>query len=249
VVVVLVTAGGNQGSELGAVARCVFEQCGRGQVGVDGFGCLGEELFGSGEDGSLVSRLLAVDDGVPPLCRAASHGVGQVSWIQVVRPVVVSRIPQSVVRARMMSSPCGRSRLGAGSVQGPPSSSTSIQGPRPATPLPHARLHDLRHIHVTTLLLAGTPVHVVAARLGHVDPAITLRVYAHVIRSAEAAAAIFGQAVDLASSEPAPSPDDAGVSKSVSKEDPRTGRWRLTWEPPIGIEPMTYALRVRRSSD
>jgi hypothetical protein len=35
----------------------------------------------------------------------------------------------------------------------------------------------------------GVPVHVVAARLGHADPAITLRVYAHVIRSAEVAAA------------------------------------------------------------
>jgi integrase len=56
-------------------------------------------------------------------------------------------------------------------------------------PLPHARVHDLRHIHATTLLLNGVPVHVVAARLGHADPAITLRVYAHVIRTAETAAA------------------------------------------------------------
>jgi integrase len=48
-------------------------------------------------------------------------------------------------------------------------------GPRPRYPLPHARLHDLRHIHATTLLLSGVPVHVVAARLGHADPAITLR--------------------------------------------------------------------------
>jgi integrase len=64
--------------------------------------------------------------------------------------------------------------------------------------LPHARLHDLRHLHTTTLL-SGVPVHVVAARLGHADPAITLRVYAHVIRSAEAAAAdIFTQAVKAA---------------------------------------------------
>jgi integrase len=69
-------------------------------------------------------------------------------------------------------------------------------GPRPKNQLPHARLHDLRHLHATTLLLSGVPVHVVAARLGHADPAITLRVYAHVIRSAEAAAAdIFAQAV------------------------------------------------------
>jgi integrase len=36
-------------------------------------------------------------------------------------------------------------------------------------------------------------------RLGHADPAITLRVYAHVIRSAEAAAAdIFADAVKAA---------------------------------------------------
>jgi integrase len=72
-------------------------------------------------------------------------------------------------------------------------------GPRPTHPLPHARLHDLRHIHATTLLLSGVPVHVVAARLGHADPAITLRVYAHVIRTAEAAAAdIFAEAVKAA---------------------------------------------------
>ena len=45
--------------------------------------------------------------------------------------------------------------------------------------LPHARLHDLRHLHATTLLLAGVPVHVVAARLGHADPAVTLRVYSN----------------------------------------------------------------------
>jgi integrase len=71
--------------------------------------------------------------------------------------------------------------------------------PRPKDQLPHARLHDLRHLHATTLLLSGVPVHVVAARLGHADPAITLRVYAHVIRTAEAAAAdIFAQAVKAA---------------------------------------------------
>jgi integrase len=73
------------------------------------------------------------------------------------------------------------------------------QGPPTEDPLPHARLHDLRHLHATTLLLSGVPVHVVAARLGHADPAITLRVYAHIIRSAEAAAAdVFALAVKTA---------------------------------------------------
>ena len=81
--------------------------------------------------------------------------------------------------------------------------------------LPHARLHDLRHIHATTLLLAGVPVHVVAARLGHADPSITLRVYAHVIREQVAAAAdIFARSI--------PPPGRAAVSKSVSKKAPST---------------------------
>ena len=64
-----------------------------------------------------------------------------------------------------------------------------------AKPLPHARLHDLRHIHATLLLIAGVPVHVVAERLGHADPAITLRIYAHVIRThAAGVAGIFAAA-------------------------------------------------------
>jgi integrase len=51
-------------------------------------------------------------------------------------------------------------------------------------------------VHATTLLLAGVPVHVVAARLGHTDPAVTLRVYAQVIREASTAVAdVFAKAV------------------------------------------------------
>jgi integrase len=66
-----------------------------------------------------------------------------------------------------------------------------------AAGLPHTRLHDLRHLHATTLLLAGVPVHVVAARLGHADPAITLRVYAHVLREqASGVAEVFANAVE-----------------------------------------------------
>lgn len=75
-----------------------------------------------------------------------------------------------------------------------------------AQALPHARLHDLRHLHATTLLLAGVPVHVVAARLGHADPAVTLRVYSHVLREHDMGIGdVFAQAIR------------ASVSKSVSK--------------------------------
>ncbi len=59
------------------------------------------------------------------------------------------------------------------------------------------RLHDLRHVHATLLLKAGVPVHVVASRLGHADPAITLRVYAHVLRDqASEVAQVFASVVD-----------------------------------------------------
>ena len=76
----------------------------------------------------------------------------------------------------------------------------------PDEALPHARLHDLRHLHATTLLLAGVPVHVVAARLGRADPAVTLRVYSHVLcEHALGIGDIFARAVN------------SPVSKSVSK--------------------------------
>lgn len=63
--------------------------------------------------------------------------------------------------------------------------------------LPPIRLHDLRHVHATMLLQAAVPVHVVAARLGHADPAVTLRVYAHVLEDqASEVAAVFARAVE-----------------------------------------------------
>jgi hypothetical protein len=64
------------------------------------------------------------------------------------------------------------------------------------------------------------PVHVVAARLGHADPSVTLRVYAHVIRDQVAAAAdIFARSI--------PAGEGPAVSKFVSKSaaaEERDGR-------------------------
>ena len=85
----------------------------------------------------------------------------------------------------------------------------------PESPLPHIRLHDLRHVHATTLLLAGEPVHVVAARLGHADPSVTLRVYAHVIQDLTPTVAdTFARAVQAASEAEKDGPVSKGVSKS-----------------------------------
>lgn len=52
-------------------------------------------------------------------------------------------------------------------------------GLRPLTP------HGLRHGTATLMLAAGTPMRVIAEQLGHANPAMTARVYAHVIPEAQ----------------------------------------------------------------
>lgn len=47
--------------------------------------------------------------------------------------------------------------------------------------LPRLKLHEARHTHATLLLRDGVPVHIVAKRLGHRDPSVTLNVYADAI--------------------------------------------------------------------
>jgi integrase len=60
--------------------------------------------------------------------------------------------------------------------------------------LPTIRLHEPRHTHATIALKAGIPVKVISERLGHENPAFTMKQYAHVIpgMQAEAAQAIAG---------------------------------------------------------
>lgn len=63
--------------------------------------------------------------------------------------------------------------------------------------VPTIRFHDLRHTHATLLLKAGVPVHVVAQRLGHSPPALTLSIYSHVLPRGQSAAAVeFARLVD-----------------------------------------------------
>jgi integrase len=55
--------------------------------------------------------------------------------------------------------------------------------------LPRIRLHDLRHTHATIALRAGIPVKVISERLGHENPAFTMKQYAHVLPGMQAEAA------------------------------------------------------------
>jgi integrase len=47
--------------------------------------------------------------------------------------------------------------------------------------LPYAPPHALRHTHATLLLSGGESLNVVATRLGHADPGVTVRVYGHTL--------------------------------------------------------------------
>ena len=49
--------------------------------------------------------------------------------------------------------------------------------------------HSLRHFSATEMIAAGVDIRTVAARLGHSDPSITLRVYAHALPERDRAAA------------------------------------------------------------
>lgn len=62
--------------------------------------------------------------------------------------------------------------------------------------LPRLKLHECRHSHATILLRERVPVHVVAKRLGHKDPSVTLNVYADAIPDDDSSAVdIFTKAV------------------------------------------------------
>jgi integrase len=59
------------------------------------------------------------------------------------------------------------------------------------------RLHDLRHWSATTSIVCGHDIRTVANRLGHANPAMTLRTYAHAVESADAPVAqTLGQVID-----------------------------------------------------
>jgi integrase len=96
--------------------------------------------------------------------------------------------------------------------------------------VPSIRFHDVRHTHATLLLRAKVPVHVVAQRLGHASPALTLSIYSHVLpRQQSEAAADFAKLVVRSS---ATRPPSASVT-----ECPGCGHESVTWEAQISGGP------------
>jgi integrase len=106
---------------------------------------------------------------------------------------------------------------------------------------PGLRVHDLRHSAASIWLGAGVDAKVVQQVLGHATASMTLDLYGHVIdanlwRGADLIGGQMG-AVDLDKL--------AGQHSTGLLEGPSSGPSGV--EPPEGVEPSTYALRVRRS--
>jgi len=67
----------------------------------------------------------------------------------------------------------------AGKPVSPSNMSRAFRGLLEKCNLTGFRFHDLRHTHATQLLCNGVDISEVASRLGHDNPAVTLKVYAH----------------------------------------------------------------------
>ena len=74
------------------------------------------------------------------------------------------------------------------------------------TDLPPIHLHSLRHTNATLAIANGVAVTTVAGQLGHASPTTTMKVYAHSIQAAQAAA--------------------ADLMDELLAPKPRRGRWR-----------------------
>jgi integrase len=100
---------------------------------------------------------------------------------------------------------------------------TSVRRVADSIGLRHVHLHSLRHFAATELLGTGINARDAAERLGHADPTMTLRVYAHATSERQRAAAnaadrvLFGLVTGAADTVSVDDPDDEA---EVVQSDP-----------------------------
>jgi len=111
------------------------------------------------------------------------------------------------------------------------------------------RLHDTRHT-TATLLAAGVDLYAVARILRHTDPRLTFKTYAHLVPG------YLHAQIDRLPAAPPPkfaafvlheAEKAANRSDRALDEAPRIKQSKL--EPTAGLEPATYGLRNRCSTD
>jgi integrase len=69
-----------------------------------------------------------------------------------------------------------------GSIIGPSKFTLRWRDACAALDLPRVHFHALRHTHASALIAAGLDVVLIARRLGHASPAVTLNVYGHLFK-------------------------------------------------------------------
>ncbi len=107
------------------------------------------------------------------------------------RDVPIGKGTVSVLREHRLATGAGSERVFEG--VHPARVSKTFQTIRRRAGLTQLTFHGLRHSHACSLLRAGTPVHVVSARLGHSSPSVTWSIYAHALDSDARAAAVTGE--------------------------------------------------------
>jgi len=104
------------------------------------------------------------------------------------------------------------------------------------------RLHDARHTFASLALSAGTNVPWVSAQLGHANPEITLRTYAHVVPD-EPTDLEF---LDFGGTKRHPGGTKANRAADATTRDPASDRNREVYlERETGFEPATLSLGSR----
>ncbi len=114
------------------------------------------------------------------------------------------------------------------------------QGVRPL------RLHDARHTYASLALASGKSVRWVASQLGHANPELTLRVYAHALREEESDLSFL----DFGGTKRHPRGTKlraAAGTRKPRRVTPRRGSRFLEHE--TGLEPATPTLATWRSTN
>lgn len=128
-----------------------------------------------------------------------------------VRRIALGHVALGVIRERMDYQSERAAWDGGGLVRDPFLLSRRADGAEPCLPnglthgfrrvtdklgLPY-HFHETRHLAASMMLAGGVDVRTTATRLGHAQPAITLRTYAHMIGSAdEMAAGVLGEMLE-----------------------------------------------------